>query len=111
MSGEHTFRIPKLRADSVREQLLCSMGERTQPIHPSVGSAQENRSGSIVMDDNQRMIAGSAAWALIGGVVACTGCLRGQPISDADDPFLMIQGVLRKMRWLLITRQNYTGSG
>jgi len=39
------------------------------------------------MDGNQRMIAWSAAWALIGGVVACTGCMHSQPISDADKAF------------------------
>jgi hypothetical protein len=39
------------------------------------------------MDGNQRMIDWSAAWALIGGLVACTGCMRRQRVSDADEPF------------------------
>jgi hypothetical protein len=39
------------------------------------------------MDGNQRMIAWSAEWALIGGVVACTGCMQSQPISKAEEPF------------------------
>lgn len=39
------------------------------------------------MDGNQRMIAWSAAWALIGGVVACTDCMQSQSISGADEPF------------------------
>ncbi|RMR62310.1 hypothetical protein [Pseudomonas cichorii] len=37
------------------------------------------------MDGNQRMIAWSAAWALIGGLVACTWLYA--EISDADEPF------------------------
>lgn len=39
------------------------------------------------MDSNQRMIAWSSAWALIGGVVACTGCMQSQTISNAEEPF------------------------
>lgn len=39
------------------------------------------------MDGNQRMITWSVARALIGGVLACNGCVQSQPISDADEPF------------------------
>jgi hypothetical protein len=39
------------------------------------------------MDSTQHMIDWSAAWALIGGVVACTGCMHTQPISKAEEPF------------------------
>jgi len=37
------------------------------------------------MDSNQRMIHWSAAWALVGGVVVCTGCMRGQPITQSGE--------------------------
>ena len=39
------------------------------------------------MDGNQRMIAWSAEWALISGVVVCTSCMQSQPISKAEEPF------------------------
>jgi hypothetical protein len=39
------------------------------------------------MNSNQRMIRWSAAWALVGGVVVCTGCMRGQPIFQSGEPF------------------------
>jgi len=39
------------------------------------------------MDSNQRMIICSSAWALIGGVVACTGCMNSQAIFNAEEPF------------------------
>lgn len=39
------------------------------------------------MDSNQRMIAWSSAWALAGGQVVCTGCMRGQSISLNEDVF------------------------
>lgn len=39
------------------------------------------------MDSNQRMIAWSSAWAMIGGHVVCTGCMRGQAISASEDAF------------------------
>jgi len=39
------------------------------------------------MDSNQRMIAWSSAWALVGGQVVCTGCMRGQSISLGEDVF------------------------
>lgn len=39
------------------------------------------------MDRNRCMIAWSSAWALVGGVVACTNCMQSQSISRADQPF------------------------
>jgi hypothetical protein len=39
------------------------------------------------MDSNQQMIIWSAAWALIGGLVVCTGCMRGQSIIHSNLPF------------------------
>jgi hypothetical protein len=39
------------------------------------------------MDNNHRMILWSAAWALIGGTVVCTGCMRGQVVSDSSETF------------------------
>lgn len=39
------------------------------------------------MDSNQRMIHWSAAWALVGGIVVCTGCMRGQPITQSGESF------------------------
>lgn len=40
------------------------------------------------MDSNQRMIAWSSAWALVGGLVVCTGCMRSQPISQSEQAFI-----------------------
>lgn len=39
------------------------------------------------MDSNQRMITWSSAWALVGGQVVCTGCMRGQSMSLNRDVF------------------------
>lgn len=39
------------------------------------------------MDGNQRMISWSSAWALVGGLVVCTGCMRGQSISLSEEVF------------------------
>jgi hypothetical protein len=39
------------------------------------------------MDSNQRMIAWSAAWAIVGGQIVCTGCMRGQFISLSGHVF------------------------
>lgn len=39
------------------------------------------------MDSNQYMTKWSAAWALIGGLVVCTQCMRAQSISQSGEPF------------------------
>jgi len=39
------------------------------------------------MNTNQRMVAWSAAWALIDGVVICASCARIQPGSQSDEQF------------------------
>ena len=39
------------------------------------------------MNNNERMIRWSAAWALIGGMVICTGCMRGQSITHSNETF------------------------
>ncbi len=39
------------------------------------------------MDGNQRMISWSSAWALVSGLVVCTGCMRGQSISLSEEVF------------------------
>jgi hypothetical protein len=39
------------------------------------------------MDSNQHMIAWSSAWALIGGQVVCTGCMRGQSVCQSEVKF------------------------
>jgi hypothetical protein len=39
------------------------------------------------MNSNQRMIYWSSAWALVGGVVVCTGCMRGQSLSNSGESF------------------------
>jgi hypothetical protein len=39
------------------------------------------------MENNQRMITWSAAWALIGGIVVCTGCMNSQTIKQCEEPF------------------------
>lgn len=39
------------------------------------------------MDTNHRMVTWSAAWALIGGQVVCTGCMQGQTVSSSGESF------------------------
>lgn len=39
------------------------------------------------MDSDERMIQWSAAWTLAGGLVVCTVCMRGQPISQSGEFF------------------------
>jgi cytochrome c-type biogenesis protein CcmH/NrfF len=39
------------------------------------------------MNNKQRMMAWSSSWALIGGTLVCTGCMRGQSITDSDRTF------------------------
>lgn len=39
------------------------------------------------MDNNHKMIVWSSAWALIGGIVVCTGCMHGQALSDSGEEF------------------------
>jgi hypothetical protein len=39
------------------------------------------------MNNNERMIRWSAAWALIGGTVVCTGCMNGQSITRSGESF------------------------
>lgn len=56
------------------------------------------------MDSNQRMIAWSSAWALVGGLVVCTGCMRGQSVSLCEDVFphepgCKAKGEVAEMPW------------
>lgn len=39
------------------------------------------------MDTDQSMIDWNTCWTLIGGLVICPSCLRGQPLSDAETAF------------------------
>lgn len=39
------------------------------------------------MNTDQRMVAWSAVWALIDGVVICASCARTQPCSQSDEHF------------------------
>lgn len=39
------------------------------------------------MDTDQEMIDWNTRWTLIGGLVICPSCLRGQPVSESDLPF------------------------
>jgi hypothetical protein len=48
------------------------------------------------MDSNQRMIAWSSAWALVGGLVVCTGCMRSQPIYQCEQAFFHEPGCKAK---------------
>lgn len=61
------------------------------------------------MDSNQRMIAWSSAWALVGGLVVCTGCMRGQSVSLCEDvfphePSCRAQGEVAQMPWAELHR-------
>ncbi|OCX25902.1 hypothetical protein BBI10_00370 [Pseudomonas graminis] len=56
------------------------------------------------MDCNQPMIAWSSAWALVGGLAVCTGCMRGQSISLSEDvlphePSCKAKGQVARMPW------------
>ena len=56
------------------------------------------------MDSNQRMIAWSSAWALVGAQVVCAGCMRGQSISLNGDvfphePSCKAKGEMAHMPW------------
>ena len=56
------------------------------------------------MDSNQRMIAWSSAWALVGGLVACTGCMQAQSVSLCEDvfphePCCKAKGGVAQMPW------------
>lgn len=39
------------------------------------------------MDTDQEMIDWNTRWTLIGGLVICPSCLRGQPLSEAETAF------------------------
>jgi hypothetical protein len=39
------------------------------------------------MDTDQVMIEWNTHWTLIGGLVICPSCLRGQPLSEAETAF------------------------
>ena len=61
------------------------------------------------MDSNQRMIAWSSAWALVGGLVVCTGCMRGQAVSLCEDvfphePSCKAKGEVARMPWAELHR-------
>lgn len=56
------------------------------------------------MDTNERMIRWSAAWALIGGIVVCTGCMNGQSITHSEETFphepgCKAKGEVTEMPW------------
>lgn len=39
------------------------------------------------MDTNHRMAVWSATWTILGDTVVCTGCMRGQELSDSEASF------------------------
>lgn len=39
------------------------------------------------MDTDQGMIDWNTRWTMIGGLVICPSCLRGQPLSEAETAF------------------------
>lgn len=48
------------------------------------------------MDSNQRLITWSTAWALVGGLVVCTGCMRSQSVSHCEAAFIHEPGCMAK---------------
>lgn len=46
------------------------------------------KDGDGEMNNDQRMVIWSATWALVGGIVVCTGCMQGQRLSQSAAPFL-----------------------
>jgi hypothetical protein len=56
------------------------------------------------MDSNQRIIAWSSAWPLVGGLVVRTGCMRGQSVLLCEDvfphePSCEAKGEVAEMPW------------